>query len=65
MPCIQSSANLLDAPIILVGLTALSLDISTKFETFFKIDAFATDKVLKTLFFTPSQIFSSTSGTCL
>ena len=32
---------------MLVGLTALSLDISTKFETFFITDAFATAKVLK------------------
>ena len=60
----KSSASLLDAPIIFVGLTALSLDIKTKLETFFN-EAFATAKVLKTLFLTPSQIFSSTNGTCL
>ena len=50
---------------MLVGLTALSLDIRTKFETFFITDAFATAKVPKTLFLTPSQIFSSTKDTCL
>ena len=65
MPCIQSSDNLLDAPMILVGLTALSLEISTKLETFLETEAFAIANVLKTLFFTPSQIFSSTNGTCL
>ena len=50
---------------MLVGLTALSLEISTKFETSFLTDAIATDKVPNTLFFTPSHIFSSTKGTCL
>ena len=55
MPCIQSSDNLLDAPMILVGLTALSLEISTKLETFLETEAFAIANVLKTLFFTPSK----------
>ena len=60
----HNSASLLEAPIILVGLTALSLDIKTRFEIFFN-EAFATANVLKTLFSTPEQIFSSTNGTCL
>ena len=46
MPCIQSSDNLLDAPMILVGLTALSLEISTKLETFLETEAFAIANVL-------------------
>ena len=50
---------------MLVGLTALSLETKTKFETFFFIEAFIIDRLLKTLFLTLSQIFSSTSGTCL
>ena len=61
----QSSESLFDAPITLVGLTALSLEISTRFETALFTDAIATDKVPNTLFFTPSHIFSSTKGTCL
>ena len=59
----HNSASLLEAPMILVGLTALSLDIKTRFEIFFN-EAFATANVL-TLFSTPEQIFSSTNGTCL
>ena len=63
--CMHNSASLLDAPIMLVGLTALSLDIRTRFETFLLIDAFATAKVPKTLFLTPAHMFSSTRDTCL
>ena len=48
-----------------VGRTALSLEIKTTLETFFTIEALTMDKVAKTLFLTPSQIFSSTKGTCL
>ena len=59
------SDNLFEAPIIFVGLTALSLEISTMFETCLIIEAFVIAKVLKTLFLMPSQIFSSTKGTCL
>ena len=48
-----------------VGLTALSLEINTKFETFLATEALAIAKVPKTLFLTPAQIFCSTKGTCL
>ena len=58
-------ASRLDAPIIFVGLTALSLDMSTKFSTDSDSAAFAIAKVPKTLFLILSQIFSSTNGTCL
>ena len=50
---------------MLVGLTALSLDMSTKFETFFITDAFVIARVLKTLFLIPSQMLFSTRVTCL
>ena len=63
--CKQSSANLFVAPITFVALTALSLDINTRFETFWFIDACATANAENTLFLTPSAIFSSTKGTCL
>ena len=63
--CMHSSANLLEAPIILVDLTALSLEIKTRFLTFWLIEAFATASVPKTLFLTPSQILASTKETCL
>ena len=62
----QISASLLLAPITLVGLTALSLDIKTKLRLLYIINAIcAIKKVPKTLFLTLSQIFSSTKDTCL
>ena len=50
---------------MLVGLTALSVDINTKLETLL-IDAnFANSKVPNTLFFNPYIRLYSTIGTCL
>ena len=61
-----NSARRLDAPITLVGLTALSVEISTNFSTPFSIAARATASVPATLFRTASQALSSSiSGTCL
>ena len=61
----QISVNLFDAPITLVGLTALSVEINTKFLTSNLIEDFNIFKDPKILFFTPSIKFSSTSETCL
>ena len=61
----NSSEALLLAPITLVGLTALSVEINTKISTFEEIAASATRKVPNKLFLIPSIIFCSTRGTCL
>jgi hypothetical protein len=63
--CNIISANRFDAPIILVGLTALSVEIKTKVSTRVSMAALTHDKVPKMLFLTPSKGFSSTRGTCL
>jgi len=53
------------APIVLVGRTALSVDINTNVSTLAFIAACTQCKVPKILFRTPSAIFNSTIGTCL
>ena len=60
-----SSANLLVAPITFVGLTALSVEINTKFSTLFLTAASAHVTVPKIFVSTPAKTFFSTSGTCL
>ena len=62
---IISSDNLFEAPIILVGLTALSLLISIKLDILYFNDKSAKINVPKTLFFIPTIGFSSTILTCL
>ncbi|MNL89988.1 hypothetical protein D3C87_2206820 [compost metagenome] len=54
-----------EAPITLVGRTALSVDTSTKYSTADSMAARAMFKVPKTLFMMPSAALHSTSGTCL
>ena len=61
----QISPRRLLAPITLVGRTALSLETKTKFEIWFSIAIFPVIQAPMILFLTPSQIFSSTNGTCL
>jgi hypothetical protein len=53
------------APITFVGSTALSVDTSTNVSTFASIAASAVYHVPNTLFWSPSIMFCSTSGTCL
>ena len=63
--CSTSSAKRLDAPMMLVGLTALSVETSTKVSTPLSRAARAVRSVPRTLLQTPSMMFCSTSGTCL
>ncbi|MNN28456.1 hypothetical protein D3C81_1420270 [compost metagenome] len=63
--CIIISHILLEAPIILVGLTALSVEISTNLFTPALSAHSATFKVPKTLFLIASDGLSSIKGTCL
>ena len=65
IPSMISSEMRLVAPITLVGLTALSLEIKTKRSTPNSSAAFAVIHVPLTLFVTASQGFSSIIGTCL
>ncbi|MNT81776.1 hypothetical protein D3C72_2214070 [compost metagenome] len=65
MACSTSSAMRFEAPITLVGRTALSVDTSTKYSTADSIAARAMFRVPKTLFMMPSAALHSTSGTCL
>ena len=62
---IISSQTLFEAPMTLVGLTALSVDIKTNFLTLYLFADIATFKVPKTLFFTASSGSVSIKGTCL
>ena len=48
-----------------VDLTALSVDMNVKFSTLFFKQILIKFKVLKILFLTAYNIFSSRSGTCL
>jgi hypothetical protein len=64
-PCSTTSAARLVAPITLVGLTALSVEISTKVSTPASSAASAVYQVATTLLCTPSMTFCSTIGTCL
>ena len=63
--CRIISDNLLEAPIIFVGLTALSVETRTKVSTFSSIADKRHLKVPKTLLYIPSKGLSSTIGTCL
>src|SRR5690606_19640108 len=63
--CSTSSARRLVEPITLVGRTALSVEISTKFSTWHLIAAWAVFSVPNTLFMMPSAMLCSTMGTCL
>ena len=63
--CITISHRRLDAPMILVGLTALSVDISTNFFTLYSAAILESFNVPSTLFFIASFGLSSISGTCL
>ena len=63
--CNISSATRLVAPMVFVGRTALSVDISTKFLTPESIADIAQFNVPKTLLSTPSVLLNSTMGTCL
>ena len=63
--CNTSSARRLVAPMIFVGLTALSVETRMKRFTFASIAASASTLVPKTLFSTPANTLSSTIGTCL
>ena len=60
-----SSQIRLEAPMILVGRTALSVEISTIFSALKRSAAFATRYVPSTLFLIASLGLSSISGTCL
>ena len=60
-----NSANLLVAPIIFVGRTALSVDIKTNDSTLDSTAASTQTLVPFMLLTTASNGFSSTSGTCL
>ncbi len=64
-PCKTNSASRLLAPIVLVGRTALSVEINTKVSTWLAIAALAQLKVPNTLLRMPSVVFFSTIGTCL
>ncbi len=62
----SSSASRFDAPMTLVGLTALSVDTNTSFSTPFAIAACATRHVPSELLRTASQpLPTSAMGTCL
>src|SRR5690554_6608726 len=63
--CNTISAKRLVLPIILVGRTALSVEINTKFCTLLAIAACAAFRVLITLLRIPSTVLCSTIGTCL
>ena len=63
--CKQSSEIRLVEPIILVGLTALSVEIKTNDLTLALMAALAVLYVPKILFWIPSIILYSTIGTCL
>ncbi len=64
-PCKTNSAKRLLAPIVLVGLTALSVEINTKVSTPHAMAACAQRKVPNILLRMPSVVFFSTIGTCL
>ncbi|KAF5048284.1 hypothetical protein DSECCO2_451650 [anaerobic digester metagenome] len=64
-PCIISSATRLDAPMTLVGRTALSVDTSTKRSTPCRTEASMTVREPTMLFVTACQGLSSSMGTCL
>ena len=57
--------NLNPKELILVGFTALSVDINTNLSTLYLAEIFAVFNVPNTLFFIASQGLSSISGTCL
>ncbi len=63
--CTISSATRLVAPITLVGFTALSVEMSTKWLTPAAMLASTSCRVPSTLFVTASSTLSSISGTCL
>ena len=60
-----SSAARLEAPITLVGRTALSVEMRMQVSTSASSAARATTSVPKTLFSRPCCMFTSTIGTCL
>ena len=63
--CSTCSAQRLVAPMTLVGLTALSVETSTKDFTLFLTAAWAVVSVPSTLLLAPSMTLCSTIGTCL
>ena len=63
--CKTSSAMRLLAPMVLVGRTALSVEIKTKVATPHSCAARAQASVPKTLLRMPSIVLSATKGTCL
>lgn len=63
--CTTISATRFDAPMMLVGRTALSVEMMTKRLTLLSLAASATAFVPKTLLSMPAAAFSCTMRTCL